>query len=98
MEEEDESNTEKFDEDKRGNAEPEFSDARLNREFLWMLQCFEEDEPSEETLERVSRTRDEGGWCTTDLSIGRRMLKDDEPHADELKRFKLSKEYGFEFK
>ena len=93
-----ESKTEKFDEGKRGGAEPEISEAQLNRKVSWMPQCSAEEEPSKETLERVSRIREEEGWTTTEWSIGRRMLKDDEPHVDDLKRFQMSKEDGFEFK
>ena len=47
VEEGDELKTEKFDEGKRGGAEPEFSEAKEKREFLWMLQSFAEDAPSE---------------------------------------------------
>ena len=45
MEKDDESKTEKFDEDRRGGAEPEDTKAPLKRIRLWMLQTLAGDEP-----------------------------------------------------
>ncbi len=55
------------------------------------LQCFAEDEPREDFLERVGTTKEE--WSKTN-----RILRDDEPHDDDLKRLGMSKEDFFEAK
>ena len=91
MEEDDESKTEKFDEGKRGGAEPEINEAKENHVFLWELQCFAEDEPSEETLERVCRTKEAWGR-------GRRIINNDEPRDEDLKLLGMSREDGLELK
>ena len=59
MEKDDESKTEKFDEDRRGGAEPEDTEALGKRKCLWMLQSFAEDEPSEDILEKMNKTKEE---------------------------------------
>ena len=48
MEEDVASMTEKFDEGKRGGAEPEMIEADEKRTFLWTLQSLAGDEPSED--------------------------------------------------
>ena len=93
MEEEDAASmTEKFDEGKRGGAEPEVTEAHVKRMFLWNLQCLADDDvPSEDILEKMGTTKEE--WCK---SI--RILGDDEPHDDDLKWLGMSKEDLFEAK
>ena len=61
---------------------------------LRMLQCVAEDEvepPSEEILEGMGITKEE--WSKL-----HRVLRDDEPHDDDLKWLRLSKEDAFTFK
>jgi len=91
MEEDVASMTEKFDEGKRGGAEPEVTEADAKRLFLWTLQSLAGDEPSEDILEKMGATNEY-------LSNGVRILGDDEPHDDELCRLGMSKEDLFEAK
>ena len=91
MEEDDKSKIEKFDEGKSGGAEPEIKEAEARRMFLWNLQCFAEDEPREDILERVGTTKEE--WSKTN-----RILRDDEPYDDDSKWLGMSKEDFFEAK
>jgi len=59
MEEDVASMTEKFDEGKRGGAEPEVTEADVKRMFLWSLQYrTEEDVPEEDILEKVGATKE----------------------------------------
>ena len=92
MEEDDESNIEKFDECRRGGAEPEVTEAgveRIKRMFLWSLQYRTEDDvPEEDILEKVGATKEY--WSKTN-----RILGDDEPHDDDLKWLGMSKENFF---
>ena len=80
MEKDDESKTEKFDEDRRGGAEPEDTEARGTRKRLWMLQSLAGDEPSEDILEKMNTTKEE--WSMTS-----RLFRDDDPQDDVLKWF-----------
>ena len=77
MEEDDEPKTENFDEGRKGGAEPEDTEADEKRKFLWLLQSLAEDEPREGILEKMSMTKEE-------LSMTTRVLRDDEPHGDDL--------------
>ena len=80
MEKDDESKTEKFDEDRRGGAEPEDTEALGKRKCLWMLQYLAGDEPSEDILEKMNTTKEE--W-----SMISRLFRDDDPQDDVLKWF-----------
>ena len=92
MEKDDESKTEKFDEDRRGGAEPEDTEALGKRKCLWMLQSLAEDEPSEDILEKMNTTKEE--WSMTS-----RLFRDDDPQDDVLKWFGMpSKEDVFKLK
>ena len=93
MEEEDAASmTEKFDEGKRGGAEPEVTEAHVKRMFLWNLQCLADDDvPSEDILEKMGTTKEE--WIKTS-----RIFGDDELHDDDLKWLGMSKEDLFEAK
>ena len=99
------SKAEKFDEGRRGGAEPKVSEADAKRDpdirsrmldfAVWrMLQCASEDEdelPSEEILKGIGATKEE-------VSKMMRVLRDDEPHDDDLKGLGLSKEDVFSVK
>ena len=91
MEEDVASMTEKFDEGKRGGAEPEVTEADAKRLFLWTLQSLAGDEPSEDILEKMGATNEYLSNCV-------RILGDDEPHDDDLCRLGMSKEDLFEAK
>jgi hypothetical protein len=92
MEEDVASMTEKFDEGKRGGAEPEVTEADVKRMFLWSLQYrTEEDVPEEDILEKVGATNEY--WSKTN-----RILGDDEPHDDDLKWLGVSREDVFKTK
>ena len=92
MEEDAASMTEKFDEGKRGGAEPEVTEAHVKRMFLWNLQCLADDDvPREDILEKMGTTKEE--WIKTN-----RILRDDKPHDDDLKWLGTSKEDFFEAK
>ena len=80
MEEDVASMTEKFDEDRRGGAEPEDTEASGTRKHLWMLQTLAGDEPSEDILEKMNTTKEE--W-----SMASRLFRDDDPQDDVLKWF-----------
>ena len=96
------SKAEKFDEGRRGGAEPKVSEADAKRDpdagsrmlqfaVLRMLQCVSEDEdelPSEEFLKGIGVTKEE--W-----SKMMRALRADEPHDDDLKGLGMSKEDVF---
>ena len=91
------SKAEKFDDGRRGGAEPKVSEADAKREIvagLRMLQCLSDGEgepPSEEILEELGATKEQ--W-----SRMFRVLQDDEPSADDLKWLEISKEDVLEFK
>jgi len=92
MEEDVASMTEKFDEGKRGGAEPEDTEADAKLGFLWMLQSLAEDDvPEEDILEKVGTTKEY--WSKTN-----RILGDDEPHDDDLKWLGVSREDVFKTK
>ena len=92
MEEDVASMTEKFDEGKRGGAEPEVTAADVKRMFLWSLQYRTEDDVHEEDiLEKVGATNEY--WSKTN-----RILGDDEPHDDDLKWLGVSREDVFKTK
>ena len=91
MEEDVASMTEKFDEGKRGGAEPEVTEADAKRLFLWTLQSLAGDEPSEDILEKMGATKEYLSKCI-------RILGDDEPHDDDLCWLGISKEDLFEAK
>jgi hypothetical protein len=92
MEEDVASMTEKFDEGKRGGAEPEVTEADVKRMFLWSLQYrTEEDVPEEDILEKVGATKEV--WIKQN-----RILGDDEPHDDDLCWLGVSKESFFKTK
>ena len=92
MEEDVASMTEKFDEGKRGGAEPEVTEADVKRMFLWSLQYRTEDDvPEEDILEKVGATKEY--WSKTN-----RILGDDEPHDDDLKWLGVSREDVFKTK
>jgi len=87
-----ESKTEKFDEGKRGGAEPEITEANAKRAFLRTLQYRADDDvPREDILEKMGTTKEE--WIKTN-----RILRDDKPHDDDLKWLGTSKEGLFEAK
>ena len=82
----------KFDEGKRGGAEPEVTEAHVKRMFLWNLQCLADDDvPSEDILEKMGTTKEE--WIKTS-----RIFGDDEPHDDDLKWLGVSREDVFKTK
>ena len=91
MEKDDGSKTEKFDEDRRGGAEPGDTEVLGKRKCLWMLQSLAEDGPSEDILEKMGTTKKE--WSKTN-----RILRDDEPHHDDLKWLGVSREDVFKTK
>ena len=91
MEEDAASTTEKFDEGKRGGAEPEITEADAKRMFLWNIQSLAEGEPREDILEKMGTTKEERIKTN-------RILRDDKPHDDDLKWLGTSKEDFFEAK
>ena len=88
MEQDDESKIEKFDEGRRGGAEPEMTEADQKLMFLWMLQYRAEDEPREDILETMGTTKEEQDKTT-------RILREDEPHDDDLKWLGMSSKEDF---
>ena len=86
-----ESKTEKFDEGKRGGAEPEIIEADAKRAYLWTLQYRADDVTRKDILEKMGTTKEE--WIKTN-----RILRDDKPHDDDLKWLGTSKEDFFEAK
>jgi len=85
------SKTEKFDEGKRGGAEPEIIEADAKRAYLWTLQYRADDVTREDILEKMGTIKEE--WIKGNL-----ILRDDKPHDDDLKRLGTSKEDFFEAK
>ena len=91
MEEDAASTTEKFDEGKRGGAEPEINEADEKRLFLWTLQYRADDVTREDILEKMGTTKEERIKTN-------RILRDDKPHDDDLKWLGTSKEDFIEAK
>ena len=91
------SKAEKFDDGRRGGAEPKASEADAKRGTvvgLRMLQCLSDGEgepPSEEILKELGATKEE--WSRIF-----RVLRNDEPSADDLKWLGMSKEEAFDTK